>query len=183
MTENEKRVEILFRKHHNWLLQVATNTTRNSINAEEFVQNLYLYLLEKGTPNIYYADSFNLKYCYLIINTRFINYINKKKLDIIDNDFVEWNYENNILNNYDYEQDEREINAYDEIINTINHNLKTKKNFTKAKVFSMYYLEDNKTLKSISKKTKLSETKLYYKLNCMKKDLRKNIENPYKKNS
>jgi DNA-directed RNA polymerase specialized sigma24 family protein len=43
---NSELVEHTYRKHNNWLSQVAYNFTSNKDNAEELVQELYLKLME-----------------------------------------------------------------------------------------------------------------------------------------
>ena len=45
---NSQLVEHTYRKHHNWLSQVAYNFTNNKDNAEELVQELYLKMMESS---------------------------------------------------------------------------------------------------------------------------------------
>jgi len=62
MNENlelKRRIEVLYKKHYIWLLQSAKNITKNNLEAEDLIGDLMIYLLEKGTPKIYYKDSIN----------------------------------------------------------------------------------------------------------------------------
>jgi len=80
--EIKKRIEVLYKKHYTWLLQSAKNITKNQEEAEDLIGDLIIYLMERGTPKIFYKDCLNLMYCYRYLQTRWLNKIikyNKKK--------------------------------------------------------------------------------------------------------
>ena len=71
--ENEIRMEVLYKKHHNWLLACGKNIAADIELAQDLVGDLYVYLGSKVNPNIWYLDSFNLQYCRSFLSTRFLN--------------------------------------------------------------------------------------------------------------
>ncbi len=108
--ECNRRLEVLYNKHHKWLGAVAFNISQNQETTEELVSELYLYLGEKCNEKLFYLDSFNLQYCRQFILSRFINGIkrdNKKKP--LSDDYDEMDTE------YDYDRDERIDKAYEEV--------------------------------------------------------------------
>ena len=78
LEDNKKRLEQLFKLHKDWLESAAINITKDKEEALDLLSELYIYLLEKGTPKIYYEESFNLMYCHSFIKTRWLNRIKIK---------------------------------------------------------------------------------------------------------
>jgi hypothetical protein len=50
--ENNRRLSILYTKKNDWLMAASYNLTKNRENAQELVAELYLYIAERGNPNI-----------------------------------------------------------------------------------------------------------------------------------
>ena len=60
LKERHKRLDVLYRKHHQWLLAVARNTTSDEQHAEDLVGDLYVYLAEVKNPEKYLGESENV---------------------------------------------------------------------------------------------------------------------------
>jgi hypothetical protein len=86
-TENNKRLEVLFKNSNDWLMACAMNISKDKEIAEELVSELYLYLADKPNPSLWYLTSFNLKYCYMFLQSRFINRVkyDGRNLPLYDN--------------------------------------------------------------------------------------------------
>jgi DNA-directed RNA polymerase specialized sigma subunit len=54
--ECNKRLEVLYNKHHKWLGAVAFNISHNQETTEELVSELYLYLAEKCNTKLFYLE-------------------------------------------------------------------------------------------------------------------------------
>ena len=152
--ECNKRLEVLYNKHHKWLGAVAFNISHNQETTQELVSDLYVYLAEKCNPKLFYLDSFNLQYCRQFILSRFINGIkrdNKKKRLADDYDEVDIEY--------DYDRDEKIDKAYDEVREEL-HNMKNRKGFASAMIYEHYWFSD-KTLDEVSKVSRISKTTVF----------------------
>ena len=112
--EIKQRIEVLFKEHGVWLIQAATNITKNREEAEDLVGDLYIYLLEKGTPKIYYKASINALYCYRFLQTRWVNKVVKRDKIRISADVYEMKWEP-IDEVYSSEQDEEIMNSFDSV--------------------------------------------------------------------
>jgi DNA-directed RNA polymerase specialized sigma24 family protein len=88
--DNNQLVEHTYKKHHNWLSQVAYNFTNNKDNAEELVQDLYLRLMEmKDINKIMYNNDVNLFYLYKMVKSIYLNGLKKQTNHLpIDDDLV-----------------------------------------------------------------------------------------------
>jgi len=80
-SENNRRLETLYKQSHSWLIAVAFNLSKDKEVAEELVGELYLYLAEKCNPSLWYLNSFNLMYAHAFIRSRFFNKTTKERLD------------------------------------------------------------------------------------------------------
>ena len=171
-TECNKRLEVLYKKHHKWLGAVAFNISQNQETTEELVSELYLYLGEKCNEKLFYLDSFNLQYCRQFILSRFINGIkrdNKKKR--LSDDYDEIDTE------YDYEKDMKIDKADDEVREELN-NMKKRKGFASAMIYEHYWFSD-KTLDEVSKDIRISKSTVFLAVKKTKKHLKNNIQNPF----
>lgn len=172
-------MEILQREHYVWLLQSATNITKNREEAEDLVGDLYIYLLEKGNPSIYYADSFNLMYCYRFLQTRWINKINKRKRLLISysqDSFIEenWDLQDEV---YPIEQDMAIMEAYDNVKKELER-LGTTRMWPKAKLFELYYGNDD-TMIEIANKIGISKSTTFISIKKIREHLKDMIKNPF----
>lgn len=170
----QQRLDILHRKHYIWLLQASKNITKNTQDAEDLISDLYIYLLEKGNPKIYFEDSFNLMYLYRFLQTRWINKLhNSKKLkleyivDSIDCEDEPYPLESDILM----------MEAYNSIQKELEH-LSTTRMWPKARLFQMYYESDDYMIE-IANKIGISKSTTFISIKKVREHLKTIIKNPF----
>jgi len=172
-SENNKRLEVLFRNSHGWLSAVAFNLSKDKEVADELVGELYLYLAEKCNPALWYLDSFNLMYCHAFLNSRFLNRIkaNKRNVQLSDSyDEVE--------TEYDVDADEKIDDVYNKMVDELKR-LERTRLWAPSKIYQMYAFDSEMTFEKLASELKLSKSTVY--LNCkkIKKHLKDNLENPF----
>ena len=173
--ENTKRLEVLYKQHHKWLMAVAFNISKNTDTAEELVSELYLYLAEKCNPQIYYLNSFNLMYCHSFIKTRFINRVKVDKRNSPLSDGYD-----TIEEEYNTDWDEKLEMAHDQVIDELKRLEKKPKVWASSKIYQMYAFDGEMTYEKLSEEIGISKSTAY--LNCkkIKKHLKETIPNPFK---
>jgi DNA-directed RNA polymerase specialized sigma24 family protein len=171
--ENNKRLDTLYRKSHNWLSAVAFNLAKDKEVADELVGELYLYLAEKCNPAIWYLDSFNLMYCHAFISSRFYNRIKAAKRNTQLSDTYD-----EVENEYDVDGDERMETTYNQIVDELKR-LERTRLWAPSKIYQMYAFDGEMTFEKLASELKLSKSTVY--LNCkkVKKHLKDNIQNPF----
>ena len=172
--ELKSRMDILHREHYIWLLQSATNITKHREEAEDLIGDLYIYLSEKGNPSIYYADSFNLMYCYRFLQTRWINKINKRKKIKFDYHMSNVDVEDEV---YPMEQDIKIMEAYDDVQRELER-LGTTRMWPKAKLFQLYYGNDD-TMIEVANKIGISKSTTFISIKKIREHLKDMIKNPF----
>ena len=173
MSENGKRLETLFLKHHTWLMQVGYNITKDVEIAEDLVGQLYIYLGEKENPKLYYADSFNLMYCRAFINSRFLNKTKRdKKVSYVEE------YDTNDTDEmYDTEYDRKLENTYDTIISKLDE-YKNTKMWASAQIAQMYWFNDY-TLDEVAEQIGISKSTVFLSVKKVKQLLKETTDNPF----
>lgn len=170
LEENKKRVELLYLTHRDWLESVAYNITKDKDEGDDLLGDLFVYLLEKGTPKIWFRESFNLMYCHSFIKTRWLNRIKiKGRFQYKDVDVVN--------EEYNIEEDLRLEDCYKDILRELKDLEKTKL-WAKAKLTSMYLFTDL-TLERMSQEIGISKSTSYLAVKKIKEHLRETIENPF----
>jgi len=168
--DNNKRTETLYRTHKEWLEKSAISITNNKEEAQDLLGDLYLYLLEKGTPKLYYQDSWNIMYCYSYLKTRWINKVKvsnrfiRKDVDVVDEP-------------YDVEFDNALNTTYETIVKTLK-DLEITPLWPQAKLSSMYFFTEL-TLEGLSKEIGISKSTTYLAVKKIKEHLKENIQNPF----
>jgi len=157
---NANMVEIVYKNHHKWLSQVAFNFTNDKLNAEELVQDLYLRLMEMADiDKIKYNNTVNLFYLYKMLRSIFLN---QQKIKInalpIDEELINLHFEE-----YDYAAD----NDYEETLKQVNEILEKDVYWFDSKLFRVY-IEENHSIKSLSKATKISSSTIWTSLSKTK---------------
>lgn len=177
-SECNKRLEVLYKKHHNWLGAVAYNISKNMEASEDLVSQLYLYLGEKCNPDIWYLDSYNLQYCRSFIQSRFINEIKRNSKMITTDSFIEngWDMQDS---EYDEDADIKIDEAYDDVRDELDR-MKKKKGFASAMIYQHYWFSDM-TLDEVSKAIGISKSTTFLAVKKTKEHLKKVIQNPFKK--
>jgi DNA-directed RNA polymerase specialized sigma24 family protein len=172
--ECDWRLENLYKESHIWLLQVATNTTKNADHAADMVSDLYLYLHNNKKQEIFWGVSYNLMYCLRYIQSRWINkreknqryklYENMKDYDRPDEE-------------YDIERDIEVMRAYDMVKSEVD-NLKNTKYFAQAALYQMYWMTDDK-LMDVANKIGISKSTTFNAIKKVKEHLKTVIKNPF----
>jgi len=172
--ENNKRLEVLYRKHNKWLRQVCYNICKDADMTDELVAELYLYLAEKGNEKIYYLDSFNTMYCRSFLQSRFFN---KCKVNNRYSDYEP--DENQPENVYNTEFDESIDSTYNDI-KLFLKSKKTNKDWVSAKIAELYYFGKGFTIESLAKEVGVSKSTVFLHIKSMKLEIKENIDNPFK---
>lgn len=172
--ELKQRMDTLHRKHYIWLIQSATNITKNTSDAEDLVGDLYIYLVEKGNRKIYYKDSFNLMYCYRFLQTRWVNKINKNNKLKIDELNHHFDVEDEV---YPMEQDQKIMDAFDKVQEELERLTKTRM-WPKAKLFQLYYTNDD-TMIEVAEKIGISKSTTFISIKKIREHLKSIIQNPF----
>ncbi len=171
--ENNKRLEVLYRKHDKWLRQVSYNICRNKEMVDDLVGELYLYLAEKNNEKIYYADSFNLQYCRAFISSRFINKI-KIENKFSDNDVPD----NQIEDAYNEEYDMALENTFKDVKRFLKEKQKGNK-WVSYKITELYYFGKKKTIEGLAKEIGVSKSTIFLHIKATKNEIRKQFNNPF----
>lgn len=174
-TENNRRLDGLFRKHNEWLRKVAWNLCGDEDIVDELVSELYLYLAENGNENLYYHDgTFNLGYCNSFLKSRFINKMKSK------NKFTDYEPDENIPQiEYNEEFDKSLDSTYSDIKKFLKSK-QTKDDWVSAKIAELYYFGKGFTIEGLAKEVGVSKSTVFLHIKSMKKEIRNNIDNPFR---
>jgi len=175
MNENNKRLEVLYKKHDKWLRQVSWNICKDKNMVDDLVAELYLYLAEKKNEKIYYLDSFNLQYCRSFISSRFINRIK------IENKFTNEVDDNRLEDDYDTQFDR----GIDDTLQQIKTFLKQKQKGPKwvsAKIAELYYFGDKKTIEGLASEIGVSKSTIFLHIKSVRNEIKDNFDNPFETN-
>ena len=172
-SENNKRLDVLFRNSHGWLSAVAFNLSKDKEVADELVGELYLYLAEKCNPALWYLDSFNLMYAHAFLNSRFLNRIKAAKMNVPLSDSYD-----EVENEYDVDSDEKIDDVYNKMVDELKR-LERTRLWAPSKIYQLYAFDKEMTFEKLASELKLSKSTVY--LNCkkIKKHLKDNLDNPF----
>lgn len=172
-SENNKRLDVLFRNSHGWLSAVAFNLSKDKEVADELVGELYLYLAEKCNPALWYLNSFNLMYCHAFLNSRFLNRIKAAKRNVALSDSYD-----EVESEYDVDADEKVEDVYNKMVDELKR-LERTRLWAPSKIYQMYAFDKEMTFEKLAAELKLSKSTVY--LNCkkIKKHLKDNLDNPF----
>jgi DNA-directed RNA polymerase specialized sigma24 family protein len=174
--ENNRRLSILYTKKNDWLMSAAYNLTKNRELAKELVAELYLYIAERGNPNIWWKeDDFNMLYLHAFLRTRNINAIKQKnKIQAIADDYDE------VEIPYDEELDMKIQNCYDDIVDEI-QKLQGTKQWASARLAELYFFSEEKiTLDKLSKNIGISKSTTFLNVRKIKHHLKAVKDNPFR---
>jgi len=161
-------VEQVYKKHHEWLMAVAYNFTQDKSKAEELVQNLYLRLLElPNISKIKHNNDINLFYLYKMIRSMFLN-STKKQINVIP-------INEEIINNFeDITYNIDEDNEHEQLVVTVNHILENDIDWF-SRLLLKIYLDDDHSIESLHKETKISKSTIWSSLSKTKKFVKNKI--------
>lgn len=171
--ENNKRLETLYHKHDTWLRKVAMNVCGNEEVVDDLVQELYLYLGKKQNSKLYYLDSFNLKYCYSFLHSRWNNLINREKKSVYPS-----NFKDEPLKEYNSSWDNKLYNFEQDVLDELRRLEKTN-DWAAAKIYKMYQFSD-KTMEELSKDIGISKSTTFMSVKKIKLHLQNVINKPNK---
>jgi RNA polymerase sigma factor (sigma-70 family) len=172
--ECEKRLSVLYNDSHSWLISSARKITKNTEEAEDMVQELYLYLHQKCNPKLFWGtDSYNLFYCSKFLHSRFIN--KTKKLNRTT--YVEEVWDTELDEEYDIDADIQIQRAHDEVMSELKQLEKTKM-WPQAKIFQLYWMSD-KTLDEVANDIGISKSTTFLAVRKVKNYLKEVINNPF----
>ena len=175
--ECERRLTNLYNESHKWLISSARKITKNTEEAEDMVQELYMYLHQKCNPKLFWGDdSYNLFYASKFINSRFIN--KTKKLNRIT--YVEEIWDTELDIPYDTEKDLEIQKVHELVLEELKHLEKTKM-WASSKIFQLYWMSD-KTLDEVAKDIKISKSTTFLAVRKIRTYLKEVIKNPYEDN-
>jgi DNA-directed RNA polymerase specialized sigma24 family protein len=172
--ECDWRLENLYKESHIWLLQAATNITKNRENAEDLVSDCYYYIHKKRNQKIFWGVSYNLMYCYRYLQTRWINKIDKLKRVSYEESMRKYDREDE---EYDVDLDIRVMNEYQSVLDEIKR-LKGTRQFAQASIFEMYWMTDDKMIE-VAKKIGISKSTTFTSIKKIREHLSKTITNPF----
>ena len=170
--ETTKRLDVLYRKHNNWLQACAYNKSKNKDVTQDLVQELYIYLAEKKNPKLFYLDSFNLLYCHNFLSSRYINYIKRQNKSVHVN---EW--EDTADDIYNIDEDTQLELAYESVRAEL-EKLKSSNLWPAAKLYELYSYSDL-TMEELSKKIGISKSTTFLSIKSIKEHLKELIDNPF----
>lgn len=172
-SEFDTRLEKLYKESYDWLFRVSINMTKNVEDAEDLVQSLMLYLLEKRNPNLFYKDTMNLLYCHRFLRSRFLNAKNRSKKMVATESF-----DDDIEDNeYDTEIDNLIMDRYNDIQIELDR-LKNTALWADAQIFS-YYFNSADSLSQLAKKLHVSKSTVFLSVKRIKLYLKQVIKNPF----
>jgi DNA-directed RNA polymerase specialized sigma24 family protein len=154
---NAQRVELVYKKHHKWLLAVAYNLTQTQDQAEELVQDLYLKLMEMENLHkiVYNETDLNLFYLYKILKSSFLNNVKanqKRNHTALKEDAVS----NIAEEEYDVHRDENT----ERLLQLVEDTLEGELHWFDSKLFTTYISEDH-SIQSLHNETKISKNAIF----------------------
>ena len=173
--ENNRRLSILYTKKNDWLMAASYNLTKNRESAQELVAELYLYIAERGNPNIWWGDDeFNMLYLHMFLKTRWINRIKQrdKNVQLPEN----WDKVDEV---YDEDLDIRMQQSYDEIVTEINELQRTRM-WSSARLAELYFFTPDMTLDKLSKDIGISKSTSFLNIKKIKQHIKLTKKNPFK---
>ena len=171
-----KRLENFYNDSSVWLHQVSYNICKNREESEDLCADLWEYLIKKCNPKLYWKDSYNRMYCMAFLKHRWINKVKKLNRvkyvgDIVHDDPFE---------EYDYELDTDIVKAHEEVLQELKR-LETTKLWTSAKLYSLYWIDNDDTLQELADKIGISKSTCFIQIKRMRQHLKNVIDNPFNK--
>ena len=174
--ENTKRLEVLYKESHPWLLAATFNIVKDRDVAEDLVGELYVYLGERINPSLWWGNSFNVMYCYAFVKSRFLNKVKRDKKIKYHGDTL---VDDRIDEEYDVDFDERLDKCYEDVIVELK-NMEVTKHWASSKLYQMYAFNPEMTLEKLASEIKISKSTAFLNVRKTKTHLKEKIQNPFK---
>ena len=173
-SECERRLIGLYNESNIWLISSAKKVTKNKEEAEDLVQELYIYLHEKCNTKLFWGDNtYNLFYCSKFLHSRFMNKV--RKLNRTTYVEVMPDREDDIP--YDEERDLMIQKAHEEVVDELKR-LSVTRQWPQAKIFELYWMTSD-TLEEVSKKIGISKSTTFISVKKIRKYLESTLDNPF----
>lgn len=158
-------------------MQVSMNFSQNLTTASDLVSDLYLYIAEKGNPNIWWGeDGYNMMYLYSFLKSRYINgYKQGKKLTHLND-----NYDTPDTP-YDEDLDIKIQQTYEAVQKEIT-DLQQTKMWSSARLAEIYLFDDEMTLERLSKEIGISKSTSFLNVKKVKTHIKAKYQNPFRDN-
>ena len=173
--ECNKRLDVLYRNSHEWLLKVSYNICKSRLESQDMVGELYVYLAEKCNPKLYYNDSYNLIYCMRFLSSRWINKVKRNK----KMQYVPTIQSEAVNEEYDITLDNDIMTAHEEVMKEIQR-LKKTRQFSSARIYELYWCDGDDTLQELADKIGISKSTVFIHLKRVRQHLKNVIDNPFK---
>jgi DNA-directed RNA polymerase specialized sigma24 family protein len=169
-----KRLENFYKDSSVWLHQVSYNITKNREESEDLVADLWEYLIKKCHPKLYWKDSYNRMYAMAFLKHRWINKV--KKLNRVK--YVGEIVHDEPFEEYDYDLDMNVVTAHQEVLQELKR-LERTKLWTSAKLYQLYWVENDDTLQQLADKIGISKSTCFIAIKKIRKHLKEVIDNPF----
>lgn len=158
-------------------MQVSMNFSQNLTTASDLVSDLYLYIAEKGNPNIWWGeDGYNMMYLYSFLKSRYINgYKQGKKFTHLNE-----NYDTPDTQ-YDEDLDIKIQQTYEAVQKEIT-DLQQTKMWSSARLAEIYLFDDEMTLERLSKEIGISKSTSFLNVKKVKTHIKAKYQNPFRDN-
>lgn len=170
--EINQRLKVLYENHHDWLSAVSYNLSKNKDVSQDLVQELYLYLLEKQNPKLFFNDSFNLLYCHNFLSSRWINLVKRENKNIYP---TSWRDKEDIP--YDLDSDVKLEESFLELKEELQR-MGRNKGWASVKIYELYSFSD-KTMEQLSHDIGISKSTTFLNVKKVKQHLKKTLNNPF----
>lgn len=175
--ECERRLIGLHSESYDWLIKSAKKVTKQQEEAEDLVQELFIYLHEKCNPKLFYGENtYNLYYCNKFLHSRFMNKVKKLNRVTLMGDYTLWEEQDEI--EYDIDKDIQLEKAHKEVLDELNR-LQITKMWPQARIFELYWMSD-KTLDEVATDTKISKSTVFLAVKKVRRYLKDVVDNPFK---
>jgi len=174
--ECQKRLEGLYIQSHTWLVREAKKLTKHTEEAESLVSDLYLYLLEKCNPKIFYStNTYNLFYCNKFLYSRWMN-----KVKILNRTNLMETIHTDVEDiPYDTEWDIKVQETHQQIMAELKQ-LERTRMWPASKIFQLYF-ESQDTMEETARKIGISKSTTFLAIKKVRSYLKEVIPNPNEK--
>ncbi len=173
-SECNRRLENFYKDSNVWLSQVAFNITKHKEESNDLVADLWEYLIKKCHPKLYWKDSYNRMYAMAFLKHRWIN--KTKKLNRVK--YVGEIVHDDPFEEYDYDLDTGIVKAHEDVLRELKR-LERTKMWTSAKLYSLYWIENDDTLQELADKIGISKSTCFIAIKKIRKHLKEVIDNPF----
>ena len=156
-------------------MKVSYNLTSDMDDAKDLVSELYLYVAEKGNPNIWWGeDGYNMMYLFSFLKSRYINgYKQSKKWTKLHDNYDVADVP------YDEDLDIKVQQTYDEVVKEITELQKTKM-WSSARLAEIYWFDESMTLERLSKEIGISKSTSFLNVKKVKTHIKGKHKNPFR---